>query len=141
MKIELGQLIISILDDLSVSRVMKEAGFSSTLVKEKVEQAISMETTNGNNNNNNNIKPKYGNTITINRNNNNFVQNTGLMSMTITDNNFVSRSQTIGLLKVEKPRLCDDQGEKRNEDVISVIESLVNKRKRNSVVVGEFVTI
>ncbi|CAO2823991.1 unnamed protein product [Amaranthus hypochondriacus] len=140
-KIELGQLIISILDDPSVSRVMKEAGFSSTLVKEKVEQAISMETTNGNNNNNNNIKPKDSNNITINRNNNNFVQDTRLINVTMTDNNFVSRSQTIGLLKVEKPRLYADQGEVRNEDVMSVIESLVNTRKRNSVVVGECVTI
>ncbi|PIN12946.1 Chaperone HSP104 [Handroanthus impetiginosus] len=40
-KIELEQLIISILDDPSVSRVMKEAGFSSTQVKNNVEKAIS----------------------------------------------------------------------------------------------------
>lgn len=38
-KIELEQLIISILDDPSVSRVMREAGFSSTQVKSNVEQA------------------------------------------------------------------------------------------------------
>ncbi|KAL8168094.1 hypothetical protein V2J09_009593 [Rumex salicifolius] len=42
-KIELEQLIISILDDPSVSRVMREAGFSSTLVREKVELAVSIE--------------------------------------------------------------------------------------------------
>ncbi|KAL0555289.1 hypothetical protein IC582_009232 [Cucumis melo] len=42
-KIELEQLIISILDDPSVSRVMKEARFSSTQVKTKVEQAISID--------------------------------------------------------------------------------------------------
>ncbi|GMH26366.1 hypothetical protein Nepgr_028209 [Nepenthes gracilis] len=40
-KIELHQLIVSILDDPSVSRVMREAGFSSTLVKSKVEQSLS----------------------------------------------------------------------------------------------------
>ncbi|CAO2046061.1 unnamed protein product [Urochloa humidicola] len=39
-KIELEQLVISILDDPSVSRVMREAGFSSTHVKAKVEQVI-----------------------------------------------------------------------------------------------------
>uniref|UniRef100_A0A803MXW5 Clp R domain-containing protein n=1 Tax=Chenopodium quinoa TaxID=63459 RepID=A0A803MXW5_CHEQI len=46
-------------------------------------------------------------------------------------------------LKVGKPRLCDNQGvEKNSEDVISVIDSLVNKRKRNSVVVvGECLSI
>ncbi|CAL1394953.1 unnamed protein product [Linum trigynum] len=42
-KIELDQLIISILDDPSVSRVMREAGFSSTQVKSNVEQAVSLE--------------------------------------------------------------------------------------------------
>ncbi|KAI9090766.1 hypothetical protein K1719_028619 [Acacia pycnantha] len=42
-KIELEQLIISILDDPSVSRVMREAGFSSTQVKSNVEQAVSLD--------------------------------------------------------------------------------------------------
>lgn len=37
MKVEIDQLIISILDDPSVSRVMKEAGFSSTNVKFNLE--------------------------------------------------------------------------------------------------------
>lgn len=44
LKIELEQLIISILDDPSVSRVMREAGFSSTQVKGRVERAVSLET-------------------------------------------------------------------------------------------------
>ncbi|XVF00037.1 hypothetical protein REPUB_Repub03eG0251800 [Reevesia pubescens] len=43
LKIELEHLIISILDDPSVSRVMREAGFSSTQVKIKVEQTVSLE--------------------------------------------------------------------------------------------------
>ncbi|CAO2153227.1 unnamed protein product [Urochloa humidicola] len=40
-KVEIGQLIISILDDPSVSRVMREAGFSSSQVKANVENAVS----------------------------------------------------------------------------------------------------
>ncbi|KAJ3671382.1 hypothetical protein LUZ60_007461 [Juncus effusus] len=44
-KIELQQLIISILDDPSVSRVMREAGFSSAQVKNHVEKAVSVELT------------------------------------------------------------------------------------------------
>ncbi|XP_022899347.1 protein SMAX1-LIKE 3-like isoform X2 [Olea europaea var. sylvestris] len=40
-KVELAHLIISILDDPSVSRVMREAGFSSTQVKRNVEKAVS----------------------------------------------------------------------------------------------------
>lgn len=42
-KIEPEQLIISILDDPGVSRVMREAGFSSPQVKSKVEQAVSLK--------------------------------------------------------------------------------------------------
>ncbi|KAK7291855.1 hypothetical protein RIF29_07341 [Crotalaria pallida] len=37
-RVELEQLIISILDDPSVSRVMREAGFSSTAVKNNIEE-------------------------------------------------------------------------------------------------------
>ncbi|KAK6942032.1 Clp, repeat (R) domain [Dillenia turbinata] len=40
-KVELEQLIISILDDPSVSRVMREAGFSSTAVKSNLEDSSS----------------------------------------------------------------------------------------------------
>ncbi|XP_048570162.1 protein SMAX1-LIKE 3-like [Triticum urartu] len=40
-KVELEQLIVSILDDPSVSRVMREAGFSSSQVKDNVEKAVS----------------------------------------------------------------------------------------------------
>ncbi|OEL23169.1 Protein SMAX1-LIKE 5 [Dichanthelium oligosanthes] len=41
-KVELDQLIISILDDPSVSRVMKEAGFSSAAVKTNLEESAAM---------------------------------------------------------------------------------------------------
>jgi ATP-dependent Clp protease ATP-binding subunit ClpA len=44
-KIELEQLVVSILDDPSVSRVMREAGFSSTQVKANVEQAVCSSST------------------------------------------------------------------------------------------------
>ncbi|KAE8735472.1 mannosyl-oligosaccharide 1,2-alpha-mannosidase MNS1-like [Hibiscus syriacus] len=40
-KVELEQLIVSILDDPSVSRVMREAGFSSTTVKNNIEECSS----------------------------------------------------------------------------------------------------
>ncbi|KAK7392666.1 hypothetical protein VNO78_21110 [Psophocarpus tetragonolobus] len=60
-KIELEQLIISILDDPSVSRVMKEAGFFSTQVKSNVEQAVSLEICSQNNGDGNNNKAKENN--------------------------------------------------------------------------------
>ncbi|GMH23275.1 hypothetical protein Nepgr_025118 [Nepenthes gracilis] len=43
-KIELEQLIISILDDPSVSRVMREASFSSPAVKAAIEQSLGSQT-------------------------------------------------------------------------------------------------
>ncbi|KAL8159653.1 hypothetical protein V2J09_001190 [Rumex salicifolius] len=43
LKIETEQLVVSILDDPSVSRVMREAGFSSTNIKDNVEKVVSLE--------------------------------------------------------------------------------------------------
>ncbi|KAL4589978.1 hypothetical protein LXL04_002891 [Taraxacum kok-saghyz] len=48
-KVELEQLIISILDDPSVSRVMREASFSSPAVKATIEQSISNNVSGGSN--------------------------------------------------------------------------------------------
>ncbi|KAK4431930.1 protein SUPPRESSOR OF MAX2 1 [Sesamum alatum] len=46
-KVELDQLIISILDDPSVSRVMREASFSSPAVKAAIEQSLNSSTSHG----------------------------------------------------------------------------------------------
>ncbi|XP_051120221.1 protein SMAX1-LIKE 3-like [Andrographis paniculata] len=43
LKVEIEQLVVSILDDPSVSRVMREAGFSSTQVKANVEKTVSID--------------------------------------------------------------------------------------------------
>ncbi|CAN7060697.1 unnamed protein product [Brassica oleracea var. botrytis] len=83
-KIEVEQIIISILDDPSVSRVMREAGFSSPQVKNKVEQAVSLE----------------------------------VCSKTISSNKLMLTPAS-------------------NEDVMTVIDSLVDKKRRNFVIVGE----
>ncbi|CAL0325602.1 unnamed protein product [Lupinus luteus] len=47
-KVELEQLIISILDDPSVSRVMREASFSSPAVKAMIEQSLNSAPSNSN---------------------------------------------------------------------------------------------
>ncbi|MED6134374.1 hypothetical protein PIB30_036524 [Stylosanthes scabra] len=116
-KIELEQLIISILDDPSVSRVMKEAGFSSTQVKSNVEQAVSLEICSQNNNNNNkNTNPSSGS-----GNNNNKSK----------DHKSDGDDNNINTSKVLDPV--------RDEDVSSVIENLVSQRRRTMVIVGECV--
>ncbi|GAB4833269.1 hypothetical protein Ancab_031516 [Ancistrocladus abbreviatus] len=101
MKIEPEQLIISILDDPSVSRVMRGAGFSSTLVKGKVVQALSIEPTSQ-------AQPP--------------------------DNTKSSRNSSV---KVVKQRVVDQV---RTEDIAAVINGLINKKKRSSVIVGECIS-
>lgn len=120
-KIELEQLIISILDDPSVSRVMREAGFSSTQVKSNVEQAVSLEICSQSSTpppdsitSTNNSKSKESNLLVISHQ----------QSPTVVNSS-----------KVGKPAVSSDPG--RNEDVMSVIESLVSQKKRSVVVVGE----
>ncbi|KAI3757185.1 hypothetical protein L6452_04719 [Arctium lappa] len=91
LKVEIEQLIISILDDPSVSRVMREAGFSSTQVKNNIEQmeiAVSSPTPVSFSQSKENIKPK-------------------------------------SLAKVQ------------DEDVMSVIEMMMNKKRKNIVVIRE----
>ncbi|XP_024986781.1 protein SMAX1-LIKE 3 [Cynara cardunculus var. scolymus] len=106
-KIELEQLIISILDDPSVSRVMREAGFSSTQVKTNVEQVVSLELSSQ-------TPPSTASSNTI-KSKDCTKQNTGVNP---------HRNQITV----------------RNEDVMCVIESLLNKKRpRSLVVVGECV--
>ncbi|TYH54294.1 hypothetical protein ES332_D09G158500v1 [Gossypium tomentosum] len=117
-KIELEQLIISILDDPSVSRVMREAGFSSTQVKSNVEQAVSLEICSQN------------------------APSTNSKSKESSNGNLVlSQSPTasqVGNSKVEKQRGSDPII--RNEDVMFVIENLMKEKRRNFVVVGECIS-
>ncbi|KAK7278722.1 hypothetical protein RJT34_23758 [Clitoria ternatea] len=110
-KIELEQLIISILDDPSVSRVMREAGFFSTQVKSNVEQAVSLEVCAQSNNNN-----------TINSDSNH--------------NDGKSKDNNSSVRRVNKGMVLD---EIRSEDVASVIENLGNQRRKSVVIVGECV--
>ncbi|CAI9783352.1 unnamed protein product [Fraxinus pennsylvanica] len=112
-KIELEQLIISILDDPSVSRVMKEARFSSTQVKSNVEKAISSESC-------------VQNSPTVNKSKEN---NLLTLSPSPTTNQTGS--------KISTPSTSGPVG---NEDVNSIIETLVNRRRKSIVIVGECIT-
>ncbi|RWR97087.1 protein SMAX1-LIKE 3-like protein [Cinnamomum micranthum f. kanehirae] len=113
-KIEIEQLIISILDDPSVSRVMREAGFSSTQVKSNVEQAVSLEICAPSPPIN---KSKEGNLLML-------------------GGSAVSSSPSpLGPfgMGVSKARPLDQV---RSEDVMCVVENMVDRR-RSTVIVGE----
>ncbi|KAJ6698424.1 CHAPERONE PROTEIN CLPD CHLOROPLASTIC [Salix purpurea] len=107
-KVEIEQLIISILDDPSVSRVMREAGFSSTQVKSNVEQAVSLEICS---------------------------QSAPAMSSKSKESNGLVLSQSPTSAQVgAKATVLDPI---KNEDVMCVIENLVNRRRRSFAIVGE----
>ncbi|RWR82289.1 protein SMAX1-LIKE 3-like protein [Cinnamomum micranthum f. kanehirae] len=108
-KVELEQLIISILDDPSVSRVMKEAGFSSTQVKSNVEQAVSIE----------------------------ICASSAPVSKSRDDDDVLVLGSTaspspppMGLFGVKASKA-------RREDVICLMEILADRRRKSTVIVGE----
>lgn len=105
-KIELEQLIISILDDPSVSRVMREAGFSSTQVKSNIEQAVSLEIC-------------------------------SLQTSQTPPSKSKELSYSLQVPSDTNYRAAESDPI-RNEDVESVVESLLTNRKKKSIViVGE----
>ncbi|ERN07457.1 hypothetical protein AMTRI_Chr12g241860 [Amborella trichopoda] len=109
-KVELEQLVISILDDPSVSRVMREAGFSSTTVKNNLEDTVSSG-----------FSPPYSSP-------NHSLWNTQLVNYSLDQNPpFVSP---------EKAGFWSDSRE-REEDMRVVMEVLVRKKRRNTVVIGD----
>ncbi|XP_030449573.1 protein SMAX1-LIKE 3-like isoform X2 [Syzygium oleosum] len=124
LKIEVEQLIISILDDPSVSRVMREAGFSSTQVKNRVEQAVSMEVCSQPSKAPNN-HPKDQ---SVNTSNNPKPLALGSSNVSLSLHSGLAGPQ--GNNKPAEPA--------RASDVASVIEAMMGKR-RNTIVVGECV--
>ncbi|KAL6005431.1 hypothetical protein ACLOJK_005998 [Asimina triloba] len=120
-KVEVEQLIISILDDPSVSRVMREAGFSSTQVKSNVEQAVSLEIC-AQNPPPVSSKPKDsgGNLLAL-----------GTAAAVSPSSSHVGQ---FGLKAGKGTRPVDHV---RSEDVMRVLENLIHRRRRSCVVVGE----
>ncbi|KAK9282882.1 hypothetical protein L1049_011107 [Liquidambar formosana] len=116
LKIEIEQLVISILDDPSVSRVMREAGFSSTQVKTNVEQAVSLEVCSQ-------ISPPVS---CLSK----FSTNSLVLGTTLSQS-------PLPLSKLEMAISKPFDQLSNNKDVMSLLDTLMSKRKRNTVVVGE----
>ncbi|KAJ0900763.1 putative P-loop containing nucleoside triphosphate hydrolase, Clp domain superfamily [Helianthus annuus] len=98
LRVEIEQLIMSILDDPSVCRVMRGAGFSSTQIKNRIEQMVSLEISSQTKEN---IKPI-------------------LQDFQI----------SFGNKQKFSPRV-------RDEDVMSVIDTMMERRKKSIVVIRE----
>ncbi|KAL0315993.1 UNVERIFIED_CONTAM: protein SMAX1-LIKE 4 [Sesamum radiatum] len=124
-KVELEQLILSILDDPSVSRVMREAGFSSTSVKNNLEESNSVSS----------VFQCYNSTPG------------GIFStpssppteahhqreFTLNPNSF---RQNPYLFSPQKKPVSTD-GFFLKEDIKVVMEVLLGKKRRNTVIVGD----
>ncbi|GER52640.1 double Clp-N motif-containing P-loop nucleosidetriphosphate hydrolases superfamily protein [Striga asiatica] len=125
LKVELKQLIISILDDPTVSRVMREAKFSSIAVKASVEQSLK--------NSNSRVEQLHiGNT--------NFVvdidQRTILNSrqIPVTQSN---RSFCVNPLLPHQPQTPTAQiGKTVGDEVKKVFDIMSSSKKRNPILVG-----
>lgn len=118
-KVELDQLIISILDDPSVSRVMREASFSSPAVKATIEQSLS----NNNTNNSSNPTPIPS------------VSSVGLNfrpggGAPITRNSYLNP-------RLQQNVSSAQLGEKKNDDVERVMDILGRAKKKNPILVGD----
>ncbi|KAE9609826.1 hypothetical protein Lal_00006113 [Lupinus albus] len=117
-KVELEQLIISILDDPSVSRVMREASFSSPAVKATIEQSL-------------NSTPSNSNSIGL-----------GFRPAAMT----MLAAQPPGRSLYLNPRLQQVSGgagsgqlgqAQRGEEVKKIVDILLRSKQRNPILVGE----
>ncbi|PON79519.1 Butenolide signaling repressing protein-like [Parasponia andersonii] len=123
-KVELEQLIISILDDPSVSRVMREAGFSSTAVKNNLEEDSSSVSSINNSvflspsSSSNFVLPNFWHT------------------------HFLSYSSEQNPLLFSPPKGEEDRNfTKFKDDIMVVFDVLLRKKKRNTVIVGDSVSV
>ncbi|XP_010438189.1 PREDICTED: protein SMAX1-LIKE 2 [Camelina sativa] len=121
-KVELEQLIISILDDPSVSRVMREASFSSPAVKSAIEQSL------------------VGNSVSSNS------RQTGILNPSSLGFGYRSVPTPVNRNLYLNPRLQQQHGVgmqsgmmmvQRTDETKRVIEIMIRTRKRNPVLVGD----
>ncbi|CAH8352852.1 unnamed protein product [Eruca vesicaria subsp. sativa] len=116
-KVELEQLIISILDDPSVSRVMREASFSSPAVKSTIEQLIS----------GNSVNPRQ----------------TGIVNSSGIGFGYRPVPVPVNRNPYVNPRLQQNGANsggmmmQRTDEVKRVIDVMIRTRKRNPVLVGD----
>lgn len=117
-KVELEQLIISILDDPSVSRVMREASFSSPAVKATIEQSL-----------NNSVAPSP---VTVNSN-----PMMGFRPGMVTPGAAPTRNLYMNPRLQQQGGAAAQSGAQKGDEVKRVVEILMRTKKRNPVLVGE----
>lgn len=127
-KVELEQLVLSILDDPSVSRVMREASFNSSAVKSTIENSL-VSTSSCTSNS----PPQLGlsQSTTIPSAIPSLVQNPNLNL----NSNINSLYMNPRLANAATSQLVD--GQKRVEEVKKVFDIMLRSNKRNPILVGD----
>ncbi|KAM4125776.1 hypothetical protein ACB094_01G336500 [Castanea mollissima] len=113
-KVELEQLIISILDDPSVSRVMREASFSSPAVKATIEQSL------------NSSSPSASS-----------IPNSGPIGLGFRGGPTTTNRNLYLNPRLQQQGSAAQLGHQRGEEVKRVVDILLRSKKRNPVLVGE----
>ncbi|KAG9145361.1 hypothetical protein Leryth_008284 [Lithospermum erythrorhizon] len=124
LKVEIEQLVISILDDPSVSRVMREAGFSSTQVKANVEKAISLIISSK--------SPSISTNTTHSKETKPLLLGSSLSQISHTPTSHDVFRLSLGKTVIGK------QNHNNNDDVMSLISTMMNRKKKNTVIIAEY---
>ncbi|CAB4292672.1 unnamed protein product [Prunus armeniaca] len=151
-KVELEQLIISILDDPSVSRVMREAGFSSTNVKNNLEDTSTSSvfqcysSSGGVFSSPCSPSPPTDHHHHHHHQNNNIPGNfwqTHFLSYTCEQNPvlFSPQKTKLSLINPTSTTTTSTEHSASKEDIKLVFEVLLRKKKRNTVIVGDSMSI
>ncbi|KAL0453618.1 UNVERIFIED_CONTAM: protein SUPPRESSOR OF MAX2 1 [Sesamum latifolium] len=138
-KVELEQLIISILDDPSVSRVMREASFSSPAVKATIEQSL--------NNSNTHAHQQHhvaGGNVSFGSNfggiGPRMLSIPGQLTTPLAQNPspvIPSANRNVYLNPRLQQGAAAQIGSQKGEEVKKVLEIMVRSKKRNPVLVGD----
>ncbi|KAK6147412.1 hypothetical protein DH2020_018324 [Rehmannia glutinosa] len=136
-KVELEQLILSILDDPSVSRVMREAGFSSTAVKNNLEDTnnsvssvFQCYNTSGGIYSTPNSPPTESHRDHVLNPSSTFWHSSHLLS-------YASEQNPNFLFSPQKKPIISDASSSLKEDVHVVFDVLLRKKRKNTVIVGD----
>lgn len=143
-KVELEQLIISILDDPSVSRVMREASFSSPAVKATIEQSLNNSSSNPHHHHHHHPHP-HGMNVSLGT----FGSIAGprMLAAAAPSSTPIPTPTTANVVPVPNKSMYMNRrlvegasgqlGCQRNDEVRKVLDIMMRTKKRNPVLVGE----
>eukprot|EP00252_Welwitschia_mirabilis_P027348 TRINITY_DN9363_c0_g1_i1.p1 TRINITY_DN9363_c0_g1~~TRINITY_DN9363_c0_g1_i1.p1 ORF type:complete len:1205 (-),score=207.83 TRINITY_DN9363_c0_g1_i1:794-4408(-) len=132
-KVELEQLIVSILDDPSVSRVMREASFSSPAVKATIEQSINMA-------NSSHSSISLNSSMGFRLGSGPAHSYLGSLSSRASNSHSFERDDASSRIlrnSYLSPRFSSAAESNRNQDVRQIMETFLKVKKRNPVLIGE----